>query len=84
MKIKLTNNLRKALERSAGNPVEIQDEHTQQDYVLMSRDDFRRLVYDDSELEPREMLAAAGEAIDDSEGWGAAGMNDYDRDSASQ
>jgi hypothetical protein len=76
---KLINELREALKDSAGKPVEIQDTQTQQVYVLMTRQEFQRLVYDDSDLTAEEMQAAAGSALADPEGWGAPGMNDYDR-----
>lgn len=37
-------------------------------------------VYDDSDLTPDEMAAAAASHLDDPEGWGAAGMDAYDQD----
>jgi hypothetical protein len=77
---KLIQDLREALQDSAGKPVEIEDAQTHQVYVLMTRQEFQRLIYDDSELTEDEMQAAAASALADPEGWGAPGMEDYDRD----
>jgi hypothetical protein len=76
---KLINDLREVMQDSAGKPVEIQDTKTRQVYVLMTRQEFQRLIYDDSDLTPEEMQAAAGPALADPEGWDAPGMKDYDR-----
>lgn len=73
-------NLREALQGNAGKPIEIEDPQTHQVYVLMTRHEFQRLVYDDSDLTDPEMLAAAAHALVDPEGWDAAGMESYDRD----
>jgi hypothetical protein len=67
------------MQDSAGRPVEIQDTPTLQVYVVMTRQEFRRLVYDDSDLTAEEMQAAPGQALADPEGWDAPGMKDYDR-----
>jgi hypothetical protein len=80
---KLIRDLREALQDSAGKPVEIEDPQTHQVYILMTRDQFQRLVYDDSDLTEDEMRAAAGTALADPDGWGAPGMGRYDADSAS-
>jgi hypothetical protein len=36
------------------------------------------IIYDDSDLTPEEMMAAARLMLDDPEGWGAPGMEIYD------
>jgi len=77
---KLIKDLREALQQSAGKPVEIEDPQTRQVYILMTQREFRRLVYDDSDLTEEEMQAAAGTALADPGGWGAPGMERYDRD----
>jgi hypothetical protein len=76
---KLIQDLREALQDSAGKPVEIEDAQTHEIYVLMTRREFQRLVYDDSDLSEEEMRAAAAGALDDPDGWGARGMVSYDR-----
>ena len=77
---KMILGLREALQHSGGKPVEIEDTQTHEIYVLMTRDDFQRLMYDDSELSEGEMLAAARQGLSDPEGWSAPGMEVYDRD----
>jgi hypothetical protein len=79
---KLINDLREALQDSAGKPVEIEDPQTHQIYVLMTQRELHRLVYDDSDLMESEMQAAAGTALNDPEGWGAPGMDSDDIDSS--
>lgn len=66
---KLIEELRDALQDNAGKPTEIEDAQTHQVYVLMTRDEFRRLVYDDSDVTEEEMLAIAEAAFADLEGW---------------
>lgn len=46
----------------------------------MTSQQFQKYVYDDSDLTPDEMAAAAASHLDDPEGWGAAGMDAYDQD----
>ena len=60
---RLIRDLREALQDSAGKPVEIEDPQTHQVYILMTRDQFQRLVYDDSDLTEDEMQAAAGTTL---------------------
>jgi hypothetical protein len=61
------------------HPLEVQDAAGRV-YVVMTSEQFRKYVYDDSELAPGEMLAAAAAQLDDPEGWGAPGMDEYDQD----
>lgn len=80
MKLTSIDELRKALRESGGNPVEVEDDQTSTVYVMVTREEFQRKyqpAYDDSELSPEEMLAAASSGLDDVEGWGAPGMEDY-------
>ena len=44
MSTKLSEEQRQAIESSRGGPVEVRDDRTQQVYVLVARDQFRRLV----------------------------------------
>jgi hypothetical protein len=74
---RLIKDLREALQNTAGS-VEIEDPQTNQVYVLMTRHEFQRLIYDDSDLTVEEMEAAASTALADPEGWGAPGMDEYD------
>jgi hypothetical protein len=67
-----------------GVEVEVQ-QHAGAKFVLMTVEGYeqlRRLAYDDSDLTPDEMLAAASWAIADSDGWDAEGMSDYDQTDA--
>jgi hypothetical protein len=75
---KLSNELRDAVQHNAGKPVEVEDEQHQV-YILMTRQEFARVVYDDSELTPDEMLTAAAQGLADDEGWNAPGMVVYDQ-----
>lgn len=43
---KLSEEQRQAIESRHGGPIEVQDDRTQQTYVLVGRDEFRRLVED--------------------------------------
>lgn len=79
MNAKLTDELRQAMQQQPDRPLEIRDDQTNTLYVLMTRDQFQKLVYDDSELTGDEMLAAAAAGLDDPEGWGAPGMEVYDQ-----
>lgn len=60
-------------------PLEIRDAAGKV-YFVMTSEQFQKYVYDDSELSPDEMMAAAALQLDDPEGWGAPGMDDYDQD----
>ncbi len=51
-------------------------------YIVMTSQQFQKYIYDDSELSSDEMLAAAALHLDDPEGWGAAGMDAYDKDAS--
>ena len=77
---KLTKEIRDALQQNAGMPldVEAEDDPTHQVYVVMTRQEFKRLIYDDSDLTADEMLAAAAQGIDDPDGWGASELDVYD------
>ncbi len=59
MSITLTQELRDAIERQPKRPLMFEDGATRSPYVLMTAELFSRLVYDDSDLSPAEMLAAA-------------------------
>jgi hypothetical protein len=55
----LTQELREAIQGQPERPLVFQDEPTQATYVLMTEEQFRRLVYDDSDWTVEEMAAAA-------------------------
>jgi len=84
MILKITDEIREAIGRQPGRPVEFTDDQTNTCYVLMTREQFQQLVYDDSDLTPDEMMAAAAHSLDDPEGWGAPGMEVYDSDPSTQ
>lgn len=60
-------------------PVEVRDAAGKA-YIVMTSQQFQKYVYDDSELTPDEMVAAAAWQLDDCEGWGAPVMDAYDQD----
>lgn len=60
-------------------PLEVRDA-AGQIYFVMTSQQFQKYVYDDSDLTPGEMVAAAASHLDDPEGWGASGMDAYDQD----
>ena len=49
-------------------------------YIVMTSQQFQKYIYDDSEITPEEMLAAAAWELDDREGRGAPGMDVSDQD----
>lgn len=61
------------------HPLEVQDAAGKV-YFVMTSEQFRRYVYDDSELTPDEMLAAAASQLGVPEGWGAPGLDEYDQE----
>lgn len=78
---KLSKELSRALQQTDGTPLVVEDPETQQVYVLMSQEQFQRLQtrqFDDAELTEDEMLAAAAASLNDPDGWGAPGMEEYD------
>jgi hypothetical protein len=62
-----------------GRPVEVTNAagHV---FVVMTQTQFRQHVYDDDDLSDEEMVAAASLALDDPDGWGAPGMDEYDQE----
>lgn len=78
---KLSSEQRQALVQKPDGPLAVEDEQSNRVYVIISQDHFekmQRLLFDDSDLTPDEMLAVARLALDDPEGWGAPGMEVYD------
>lgn len=78
MTAKLNADIIEAVNRQ-NRPLEVQDE-AGKIYFVMTSQQFQKYVYDDSELSPDEMLAAAESQLDDPDGWGAPGMGQYDQD----
>ncbi len=72
---KLDQHITEAVSQQEG-PLEVRDAAGKV-YFVMTSEQFHKYVYDDSELTPDEMLAAAASHLDDPEGWGAPGMDDY-------
>lgn len=68
------------IEPKPGNVVEIEFEGdaTGTVWVMLSRDELKRLTYDDDDVTAEEMLHAASSGLDDTEGWGAPDMEVYD------
>ncbi|MBW3539994.1 MAG: hypothetical protein KY476_06985 [Planctomycetes bacterium] len=75
---KLNDNIAEAVSHHE-LPLEVRDTAGRV-YFIMTGEQFRKYVYDDSELLPDEMLAAAASQLDDPEGWGAQDMHEYDQD----
>lgn len=75
---KMTDELREAMRQQPGRPLAIKDDQTNIDYLLLTKEQFWRLIYDDRELTAQEMYAAAATALDDPDGWAAPGMDAYD------
>ncbi len=77
---KLTKELYDALQKNAGKPLDVQAEGdpTHQVYVVMTRQEFKRLIYGDSDLTADEMMAATAHLFNDPDGWGDPAMDVYD------
>lgn len=81
MTIELNKDIAEAVDRQ-GHPLEVRDAAGRV-YVVTTGQQFRKYVYDDSELTPDEMLAAAAVHLDDPEGWGGApGIDTWNDDQA--
>lgn len=78
MTVKLNEDIAEAVSRQ-DRPLEVRDAAGKL-YVVMTSQQFQKYVYDDGELTPDEMLAAANLHLDDPEGWAAAGIEAYDQD----
>lgn len=78
MTAKLSEDIAEAVNRQ-DRPLELRDASGKV-YFVMTSQQFQKYVYDDSQLTPDEMLAAAACRLDDPEGWGAPGMDAYDQD----
>lgn len=78
MTAKLNEDIAEAVSRQ-DRPLEVWDAAGNV-YIVMTSQQFQKYVYDDTELTPDEMAAAAALQLDDPEEWGAAGMDAYDQD----
>ena len=78
MTAKLNEDLAEAVNQQ-GRPLEVRDATGKVHFVMTSQQ-FQKYVYDDSDMTPDEMLAAAASQLDDPEGWGATGMDAYDKE----
>lgn len=65
----MTNELRQAIAKQPGQPLQVEDPETHTRYVLIKLDVYERLQnaldYDDSEPEPRAFYPAFAEAVKD-------------------
>jgi hypothetical protein len=77
---KITDEIAEAI-KSHDRPLELEDDSGQV-YFVLTQQQFRQYVYDDSDLSSEEMMAAAACALGDLAGWGAPGMEGFDRDDA--
>jgi hypothetical protein len=78
MNEKLNDDIAEAASRQE-KPLEVHDTAGRV-FFVMTRQQFQKYVYDDSDLTAEEMLAAATSPLDDPEGWGDAEMEAYDQD----
>ncbi len=78
---KLTDDLAKALDEHGGK-LTLQHPLTGQTVILIIgkrlEEEMKKVLYDDSELSPGEMIAAAAAANSGPKGWDAPGMEVYD------
>ena len=78
-KISLTDEVRRSMQMHPAKGVEVEDENTQKQYVLLPIDAYRQvesLIYDTSEPDPNEFLPLVHQAFADD--WNAPGMEAYD------
>jgi hypothetical protein len=79
MTIRITTEIVEALRQQRGRPLRVEDASAQV-YSVLTDEQFQHYVYDDSDLTPDEMVAAAEYALNDPESWGAPGMDSHDQD----
>jgi hypothetical protein len=78
---KLSDDLAKALDQHGGKLTVTHPSTGEPVILIVSQrldEEMRKVIYDDSELAPDEMLAAAAAANQGPEGWDAPGMEIYD------
>lgn len=83
MTVKLSDDLRTAIEHRGNEFVTVLDDMTQQRYVLIPKEEYDALrrtaaLYDASDLSPEEMVATAALTFSGPDGWDAPGMEAYD------
>ena len=78
MTAKLNEDIAEAAKQQ-DRPLEVRDA-AGKIYFVMTDQQFQKYVYDDSDITPDEMLAAAASQLDDPEGWGAPGMDADDKE----
>jgi hypothetical protein len=80
MTLKLPDELRQALARQPGEPLQMEDPVTHARYVLVKRDVYeqleRAMTYDATEPDPRDFYPAFAQAVNDD--INAPGMERYD------
>lgn len=70
---RITDDLRDAVQRNGGKAVVAEDDQHRL-YVVMTRQEFERVVYDDSDLTEAEMLASAEQMLTYKESDGDSGL----------
>ena len=78
---KLSNELAQALDAQGGKLTVEHPVTGQRVVIIMGQrleEEMRKVLYDDSELSPEEMLAAAASTGQGESGWDAPGMDVYD------
>jgi hypothetical protein len=80
MVVKLSDELRAALQHQPGQPLTIEDDRTRQSYVLIPAEVFqqvRSILYDEDDFDIAETYAAQS-AVAGSAGWDDPEMDVYD------
>ncbi len=80
MRPKLTNEMREALQQTEGRPVQVEDEETHQEYVLVPLSIYQRLsiLFGDQSFDITDSYAAQSAAAGAS-GWDDPEMDIYDQ-----
>ena len=81
MVIKLTDEMRQAIQAQPNGPIYVIDDATDSKYVLLPDETYekmRSLLFDDSEFDPKEAYPLLDKVFGGPEGWDAPGMELYD------
>ena len=81
MVVKLSDEIRSALEQQPDMPLTVEDDRTHRSYVIIPVEEFEKvkaLLYDDGPFDPDEAIAAVAETFFGPTGWDAPGMELYD------
>jgi len=75
MSTELNQEIVEAIKQQPGKPLQVHDAAGQV-YILMTNQQFQQYIYDDSELTPEEMIAAASIDIDETEEFEVSNMDE--------